>query len=200
MTLINPDALDELRDDRMQLGGPALIESKRPLVFPGSFNPFHDGHRRMAKIAEKICSHPADFELSLRNVDKAELPIEEIVRRLGQFGAPDWNNNVVWLTQAPTFAEKARVFPDATFVIGADTAMRLTKLKYYEDKEAVRDLALATLKSHANRFLVFGRLVDNEYRALESMDLPPDWRELCDEVPEDVFRMDISSTELRDQE
>jgi hypothetical protein len=44
---------------------------------------------------------------------------------------------------------------------------------------------------------VFGRLVDEEFKACGSLLLPDSLRKLCDEVPAVEFRKDISSTELR---
>src|SRR5262249_46463895 len=97
-------------------------DATRPwLLVPGAFNPLHGGHRALAALAERLERRPAAFELSVANVDKPELPIEEVRRRLRQFvgHAP------VWLTRAARFVDKATLFPGATFVVGADTAERL---------------------------------------------------------------------------
>ena len=80
------------------------------------------------------------FELSVTNVDKPALPSAEICRRLRQF---TWRTEV-WVTRAPTFAEKASVFPGAIFVVGADTAERIlgrldAQLEYAEMSEILSD-------------------------------------------------------------
>lgn len=191
---IDPYQLNDLRDDRVQLTGAPVMVEQREVVFAGAFNPLHGGHTRMAKIAAKLLDAEVDFELSIRNVDKAEIDVKEVARRANQF----YDGQILWMTRAPTFAEKAAVFPNATFVIGADTAKRLTNLWYYDGDLAGRNAAVNSLQKHGCGFLVFGRLVDDVYLGIDDLGLPDDWRELCQGVPEETFRMDISSTELRE--
>lgn len=193
---IDPFRLNDLRDDRIQLTGPPVTVEERNVVFPGAFDPLHDGHVRMAKIASKLLDDEVDFELSVRNVDKAEITVKEVARRANQF----YDGQILWMTRAPTFAEKAAIFPGATFVIGADTARRLTNLWYYHSDLAGRDAAIVALKSNGCRFLVFGRLVNDVYMSVDDLELPNEWRALCQGITEETFRMDISSTELRRQD
>lgn len=193
---IDPYKLSDLRDDRIQLTGPPVVIERRSIVFPGAFDPLHKGHVRMAKLAAELLDDEVDFELSVRNVDKAEIEVKEVARRANQF----YDGQVLWMTRAPTFAEKAVIFPEATFVIGADTAKRLTNLWYYDGDLAGRNTAMETLRAHDCRFLVFGRLVDDVYHGIDQLGLPDDWLKLCQGVPEETFRMDISSTELRERE
>ena len=49
------------------------------------------------------------------------------------------------IARAPTFLEKARLFPGTTFVVSADTEERLFGLKYYGDDEARMHDALEEL-------------------------------------------------------
>jgi hypothetical protein len=164
-----------------------------PAMFPGAFHPIHDGHRGMAAVAQRKLGRPIQYELSVRNVDKPPLDFTEIEDRLAQFR----NDESVWLTAAPTFVEKASYFPSATFVVGLDTVVRIGAARYYGDSLLARDAAIAELARLGCRFLVFGRKSGDRFEALADVELPPALRELCREVPEDEFRVDISSTELR---
>src|SRR5215831_15003533 len=113
-------------DGQLTLSAPRL-----PVLLPGSFNPLHAGHVLLARAAEEIRQAPLAFELSVTNVDKPPLESGTVRARLAQFA---WKSPVE-LTRAPTFLEKSRLFPRATFVVGADTAERLIATKYYGDDE-----------------------------------------------------------------
>jgi hypothetical protein len=101
------------------------------------------------------------------------------------------------LTRAPTFREKAALFPGATFVVGADTIVRIAEARYYGGDANRRDEAVAAIAAQGCRFLVFGRQLAEGFETLSALSLPPALAELCDEVPADEFREDISSTEIR---
>lgn len=160
-------------------------------IFPGAFHPLHDGHRRMAQVAAEELGQPVEFEISIENVDKPPLDFSEQARRAEQFATAP-----LWFTRAPTFVEKCRLFPRATFVVGADTIERIGEPRYYGG-EAAREAALAELRAAGARFLVFGRSVLGKFAGLEDLALPAALRDLCHGVPAERFRLDISSTELR---
>jgi nicotinamide mononucleotide (NMN) deamidase PncC len=165
-------------------------------IFPGAFNPPHVGHRRMAEIAARRTGRPVCCELSITNVDKPPLDFLEIRSRLDAL-ADVGEAAEVLLTAAPTFVEKARLFPGCVFVAGADTIARIGQPRYYLSGESGRDAAITELATCGNRFLVFGRQVAGEFRTLGQLDIPTPLAQLCDEVPADEFQEDISSTELR---
>jgi nicotinamide mononucleotide (NMN) deamidase PncC len=181
-----------LLGQRHNVAATASTPSRPQVIFPGAFRPLHVGHERMAEIAARRLGAPVTFELSITNVDKPTLDFLEIDDRLRQFA-----NQPVQLTRAATFAEKAAVFPGATFVVGADTIERLADTRYYGDSHERRDAALAAIGTRGCRFLVFGRVVEQRFQTLEYLSLPSALRGLCDEVPPAEFREDISSTELR---
>jgi hypothetical protein len=170
-------------------------DSPKPAaLLPGSFNPLHEGHWRLAEVAAEIIGKPVAFELSVTNVDKPPLAAEEIRHRLEQFR---WRMPV-WLTRAPTFAEKAALFPGAVFVIGADTAVRIVDPRYYGNSEAKLREALAQIRAQGCRFLVAGRLgAEGRFAGCEDIAIPDACRNLFEAIPESRFRCDISSTHLR---
>jgi nicotinamide mononucleotide (NMN) deamidase PncC len=163
-------------------------------VLPGSFNPLHAGHIGMARVASGILATPVAFELSVTNVDKPALGEAEVGRRLRQFA---WRH-VAELTRAPTFREKARLFPGATFVVGMDTAERIAQPRYYGDSEAAMRTALGEIAGRGCRFLVAGRVDGSgRFATVSEASIPPEYRGLFSGIPEEQFRNDLSSTALR---
>lgn len=163
-------------------------------LLPGSFNPRHDGHVRLAGVAAEILGAPVHFEISVLNVDKPPLAADEVRRRVAQFA---WEATVE-LTRAPTFLEKSRLFRDVAFVVGADTAERLVAARYYGDSETRMHEALAEMADRGARFLVAARR-DSTGRIHTVADarVPARFAPLFTEIPESRFRLDLSSTELR---
>jgi hypothetical protein len=167
------------------------------VALPGSFNPLHRGHTELLAAAAKASGRRGIYEISIQNVDKPDLPVEELMRRLEQFsGVSD-----VAVTAAPLFAGKAEALPGAWFALGFDTARRLLDDRYYPGDgkpggEAER--ALAKLAERGVKFVVAGR-ADSSGRFREASELhPPErLREMFIYVPSGEFRADISSTELR---
>jgi len=177
--------------------GGAARESGEPprAVFPGAFHPIHAGHRRMAAIARQRLGVPIEFEISVVNVDKPPLDFIEIQRRVGQF-VPE---QVVWLTRAPTFAEKSARFPGVTFVVGVDTLRRIADPRYHGGDPAAWLAAMERIAARGCRFLVFGREQEGRFVGLADLNLPSPLSDLCREVPAEEFREDVSSTSLRKQ-
>ena len=185
----------ELDRVTVQPDGQMMLSAPPPSVlFPGSFNPMHEGHVLLARVAEKFRQQPVAFEISVTNVDKPPLSGETVRRRLAQFA---WKSPVE-LTRAPTFVEKARLFPGTTFVVGADTAERLFGPKYYGDDEARMHAALEEIASSGGSFLVAVRIdAAGRLRALADLPVPRRYADLFTEIPEHRFRVDTSSSEIR---
>ena len=162
------------------------------LIFPGSFDPLHDGHRLMVRIAEEIAERPLAYELSIANVDKPSLDYQEIESRASQFrGQP------LWLTRAATFIEKLAIFPSSTFVMGADTFVRLAEPRYYGGSQEAADRAVRTIAENARGLIVFGRARDGVFEEPSTLPAPEPLRRIAYFVSQREFRIDISSTALR---
>jgi hypothetical protein len=185
----------ELDRVTVQPDGQMMLSAPQPLVlFPGSFNPMHEGHVLLARVAEELRQQPLAFEISVTNVDKPPLAGETVRHRLAQFA---WKSPVE-LTRAPTFVEKSRLFPGTTFVVGMDTAERLFGPKYYGDDEARMHDALEEIANSGGSFLVAVRLdAAGRVRALNDIPVPRRYADLFTEIPEHRFRVDTSSSEIR---
>src|SRR3954465_7366201 len=169
------DAIDhllagELDRVTVQPDGQMILSAPQPVVlFPGSFNPMHEGHVLLARVAEEHTQQPLAFELSATKVARPPLAGETVRRRLAQF-AWKWP---VELTRAPTFVEKSRLFPKATSVIGAEQAERVVAPKYYGDDEAQMHVALEEIAGSGSSFLVAVRSdAAGRVRALRDIAVP----------------------------
>ncbi len=178
-----------LEDGRLSADAPAS-----GVLMSGSFNPLHDAHCDLFRFATEHLGVPGAFELSVTNVDKPPLVLGEIRRRLKQFHC----RTPVWLTHAPTFVEKSKLFPNCVFVIGYDTAARLVLPQYYDKLSGGMDAAIAELRRHGGKFLVAARAnPDGVLLGLEDLVIPDCFQGLLEGIPKSRFHNPLSSTELR---
>ena len=168
------------------------IKNTPELIFPGSFNPLHEGHIKMKELAEKKTGMHTTFEICAKNADKPPLTFYEIKRTIDQF-----QNDESWmLTSAGRFSEKAEMFPNSVFIIGADTLLRVFDEKFYKSHKDMMD-HIQRFNDHNINFLVFGRKVNQKFISLDKIKIPEIISARCTGFEETIFRDDISSTELR---
>ncbi|XP_068642543.1 uncharacterized protein [Aristolochia californica] len=169
--------------------------SERKIILSGSFNPLHDGHIKLLEVASSMCHDGLPcFEISAINADKPPLTIAQIKDRVKQF---ERIGMTVIVSTQPFFYKKAELFPGSAFVIGSDTAARLINPKYYGGDRTKMMEILVNCKRTGCTFLVGGRNVDGVFKVLEDFDIPEELRDMFISIPQDRFRMDISSTEIR---
>jgi len=171
------------------------VDWRGKAVLSGSYHPLHGGHLALGKAAASFLGRELVYELPLVNADKAPIALSEAQRRAAQFAA----RAPVVLTRAALFADKAALFPGAVFVVGADTAERLVDERFYGGSAHSMDAALAAVAEHGCRLLVAGRRGSERFLTLRDLAprIPAPHHGLFCELPEALFRCDISSTEVR---
>ncbi|VTS02569.1 hypothetical protein [Tuwongella immobilis] len=196
------DPLAQLLDGRIArmmqtVDGQWLAMPDPPRAFlSGSFHPLHDGHRQLVEVAEQKLGLPVGYELSIRNADKPSLDRHVVERRLRQFV---WHRPI-WLSREPYFVDKSAIYPGAVMIVGVDTAARLLDPKYTQGDLQQRDAALQRVADHQCRFLVAGRVAaDGRFQTLDSLAIPDEFRSLFLGLSESEFRLDRSSTEIRNR-
>lgn len=132
------------------------VETKK-LIYPGSFNPFHAGHAKVAEVASEILGLPVEFEISLTNFDKPMIDAISLRDRINSISGkvPECVTNL-YITNAPRFIDKAKIFPGATFIIGQDTFERLVRIKHFNEMAAWHS-DVETIRRSGCGFLVFPR-------------------------------------------
>jgi hypothetical protein len=162
------------------------------LLLSGSFNPLHEGHLALVNAASDLTGQPVAFEMPALNADKPALPLQTVLSRLTQF-AGRWP---IYVSSAPTFLEKARIFPGATFIVGYDTAVRVLQRRFYGGTEQSTRSALTELQQAGCSFVVAGRTKqDGRFGIADDLEIPAGFESLFRPIPD--FRVDLSSTELR---
>ena len=166
-------------------------EDKPEVIFPGSFNPLHEGHIAIRDYAEKFFEKDVFFEICIQNADKPQLSYESVDAAVKQFTDSCWI-----ITKAGKFSEKSKLFPNTTFILGIDTLMRIFDEKFYSHKDQMLE-ELDTFNINNNNFLIFGRESNGKFKSLENLDVPEHIKDRFSQVSEKDFRYDISSSSLR---
>lgn len=164
----------------------------------GSFNPLHVGHRRLREATERILGKGATvgYELAACNADKPPLSPDTLRERAAQF--TDEPCPLV-VTREPLFVGKTELMPGTVFVVGHDTAIRIVSPKYYGGSQGLNSALLAMARNSC-RFLVAGRRESPDagpFLTLDDVEIPLGFEALFEQIPEELFREDISSTAIR---
>ncbi len=126
------------------------IPNKPTIFFPGSFNPKHWGHQQIAeKIQNLYPERQFIYSTVVNSTHKPQLTCAEMLRRASQMKY----ENFLLTQNDPTFLTKARKYPGAWFVLGADTLERMLDEKWGHPISEMLD-EFVRLETH---FLISGR-------------------------------------------
>lgn len=172
------------------------LKAPAPCIFSGSFNPIHEGHIEMIKIAkEKYGS--VDLEISIHNAAKGLIDYQDIIIRIAEIlKLGDLINNI-WFSDLPMFSKKGDYFPNSTFIIGGDTLVRIDDKKYYGKHDIEQTInrtgVFQGFTTNNINFLVFLR------KGYDIKDVSPKLMEKCIVVKPKVYKDNgISSTQIRE--
>lgn len=151
-------------------------------LFPGAFNPPHDGHFWMAR------ENAATFHITIDPPHKPALSIAQVLQRaklLDGFSR-------LFTEGDPLYLDKARRFPGAKILIGADAVARMLEPKWGVEIGSL----LRELRQLGIRLLVADREMDGKLLSLD--DIPGAPMDLCERILGPAQHLTMSSTKIRD--
>lgn len=204
------EAVEEIREDRYN-AFPLLFGSKKrdyklvgsnepflgkgSVIFPGSFNPLHDGHAAIVKAAHAKLGKKVYLEISVTNPDKPSLDYTDIERRIFhilEYRDDEFHNALagIILSNTAKFYDKIWQYPTSTYLVGTDTVNRIFDPKYGN----IHDL-IDLIKDTDSHFLIADR-------AGYKLDVHPDYKFSAWYIENRFNRLevttpDISSTQIR---
>lgn len=170
-------------------------------LFPGSFNPPHEGHFGMADEVQRRFKKPVIFAIEATPPHKPIPSVASLLRRAKALKGRE----VLFTAGDPLFLDKARQYPNSEFIVGADTLIRMCDPKWSNDPKWTGSLTWQQrfeyntmlgdeFRRAGAKFLLFGRKVNGEEIDLaKAVQMPPNF-------PHEYIKhegWDISSSEIR---
>ena len=176
---------------------PASASGWRP-IFPGAFDPPHEGHEGIANAVANMGLGEPVFTICTDAPNKPALSLQEMLTRAQKLR----HRQVLFTRGDPLYVDKARSVPGRPLVIGADALLRMLDPRWGADPKEV----FQEFQRLNTTLLVFGREINGTFVSA---------REAIDKVPADYLgirsmgvrseavlrpiegRWDVSSTAVR---
>lgn len=160
-------------------------------LFPGAFNPPHQGHHGIRAAAGR--ARPFAFVISVDTPHKPHLTPQEMLQREKMLKG----HHVLFLKGAPYYIDQAELFPESHFVMGSDALARMLEAGWYQGKQLGRNPVEAVLSRFSylgTRFLVSARGGASIDDCFDKAKVDLKYRLMFDDID---FVSDLSSTALR---
>ena len=93
-------------------------------------------------------------------------------------------------------AKKAPGFVSRFILTSQKDPTKFSTVTTWENQEALV-AAMAEFDTYSCRFYVAGRLHDSAFATIRDLNVPQQFEHLFVEIPEELFRLDVSSTSIR---
>lgn len=148
-------------------------------LYPGNFDPPHDGH--FASAGEDVL-----FQISANPPHKPALSLSDMLGRVRHFLG---KRDVLFMDGGALYRDKARRFPNSTFIIGTDALVRMLDPTW-----GVEPLTLLREFRELGTTFKVGLRNDDQF---EDMPIPHEFRDMFTPMPRTVYK-DLSSTKIRE--
>ncbi len=140
-----------LRSGELAPLDPSYLRHK--IILPGSFNPLHYGHLRIAQELYNLTGKEVVFEICLKNADESKPPLTAsyLANRLAHFRG----GHELIVSNLSLFVDKAAIFR-CDFAVGSDTWRRILDPAYFRKGDSV-DSLLSEFKKLGINVYVFER-------------------------------------------
>lgn len=164
-------------------------------IYPGAFNPPHEGHFGVAEAVRQDYFRETVFEITARPPHKDPLTVQQCLQRAKLLRC----NNRIFTVANPYYIDKARANPGVPLILGADAMVRMLDPKWGLDTKAM----LQEFYELGTDLYIAGREVNGKWMTMADISnsmIFKDQREMFLRIARPISgEWNISSTEIRNK-